>query len=270
MENINYRKFKLLKQWQRIWPLFLIVPLLFFSTWLLEVDMRVFEQKNFRILSLLSDFLYPAWEVLPDMLISASKTVLLAILGTVFGSVLSFFFAVNAAENLSPRWANHISRILIALERSISEVLIILVLIVIFGLGMFPGVVAIAISCIGMLGKLYADAMEEIPETTIQALHSVGATKAQLILFGVIPEISNSLISNTILRFEINIRTSVLLGAIGAGGIGYELLKAYNYLAYSEMSVAILTILALVFASEKLSGYWRKSVNRKDGHENEF
>ncbi|SEI79683.1 phosphonate transport system permease protein [Cyclobacterium xiamenense] len=270
MDTAGYRKFKLRKQWRRLWPFFILFPFLIFSAWLVEVDMRVFEQKNFRILNLLSDFLYPAWEVLPVMLIAASKTVLLAILGTVFGSILSFFFAVYAAENLSPRWANHISRILIALERSISEVLIILVLIVIFGLGMFPGVVAIAISCIGMLGKLYADAIEEIPESTIQGLRSVGATKLQVILFGVFPEIATSLIANTILRFEINVRTSVLLGAIGAGGIGYELLKAYNYLAYSEMSVAILTILALVFASEQLSGYWRKSVDGKKTFRNAF
>jgi len=268
METFSYRKYKSRKQWRRIWPSLLMVPLLIFSAWIVEFDMRVFEQKNIRILRLLSDFLYPAWEILPDMLIAASKTVLLAILGTVFGSILSFIFAVYAADNLSPRWANNISRILIALERSISEVLIILVLIVIFGLGMFPGVVAIAISCIGMLGKLYADAMEEIPESTIQGLRSVGATRLQVILFGVIPEIATSLITNTILRFEINIRTSVLLGAIGAGGIGYELVKAYNYLAYSEMAVAILTILALVFASEQLSDYWRKSVDGKETFRN--
>ncbi len=236
----------------------LMVVLIYFSSISAKVDFRIFFRDNSQTLRLLSDFLSPKWAVLPEMIVAAFQTLLLALLGTIIGTAISFFFAIYAANNISSRWSNLVSRFLIALERSISEVLIILLLIAIFGLGMFPGVLAIAISCIGMLGKLFAEAMEEIPGKTLDAIRSTGANKAQLILFGVIPEIAPSLISNTILRFEINIRTSVLLGAIGAGGIGYELQKAYRYIEYGEMTVAVLTILVLVFASEQVS-IWLRS-----------
>lgn len=244
--------------------LLLGIPFLLFAIYyasiFAKVDFSIFFRDNSKTFRLLSDFLIPDWSILPGMLNAASKTILLAFLGTVFGSLFSFVFAIYAAENLSSRWASYLSKFLIALERSISEVLIILLLIVVFGLGMFPGVIAIAISCIGMLGKLYAEAIEEIPEKKLDAIRSTGANKIQLIFFGVIPEILPSLISNTILRFEINIRSSVMLGAIGAGGIGFELQKAYRYIEYSQMTTAILTILLLVFFSERFSLWIRKKL----------
>ena len=254
----TYTYYKKQKLRGRLLFFLVLIPAIWVAAIAVKVDLSVFQRDNFRMLSLLSDFLYPSWEVLPKMLYAATQTVLVALLGTIFGSIVSFGFAIQAANNLSPRWANVLSRLLIALERSISEVLIILLLIVIFGLGLFPGVLALTLSCIGMLGKLYADAIEEIPAKTLESIRSTGASKMQLILFGVIPTVAPSLVSNTILRFEINIRSSVMLGAIGAGGLGFELQKAYRYAAYSDMSVAILTILALVFTAERLSGWLRK------------
>lgn len=250
----RYRNRKLLKQGLLL--LFLLLAI-YASLLSVKVDTRIFQRDNLRMLALLSDFLYPNWEVLPNMLYAATQTVLVALLGTILGALLSFGFAILAANNLSPRWANFISRFLIALERSISEVMVILLLIVVFGLGLFPGVLALTLSCLGMLGKLYAEAFEEIPPKILESIRSTGANKLQVILYGVIPHAAASMVSNTILRFEINLRSSVMLGAIGAGGLGFELQKAYRYASYSDMSVAILTILALVFASERLSVWLR-------------
>lgn len=257
----QYKKRKNLRNWL---ILLLLVPAVYFSALSAKVDFSILQRDNFRMLAMLSEFLYPKWEVLPTILEAAIDTILVAVLGTILGAIISFFFAIYAANNLSGRFANIISRLLIALERSISEILIILLLIVIFGLGLFPGVLAVTISCIGMLGKLYADAIEEIPAKTLESIRSTGASKAQLILFGVLPSIAPALISNTILRFEMNVRASVMLGAIGAGGLGYELQKSYRYADYSEMSVAILTILVLVFASERLSAWLRNRLIRND------
>lgn len=253
----TYAQHQRRKRWRAGIVLVLLLAAGYVSALSAKVDPGLFFRDHSQTLRLLSDFLSPRWEVLPTMVRAAGQTVLLALLGTILGSVASFFFAIYAANNLSSRWKNVAARVLIALERSISEVLIILLLIAVFGLGMFPGVIAIAISCIGMLGKLYAEAMEEIPEQTLDALRATGVSKAQLILFGVIPEVAPSLTSNTILRFEINLRTSVLLGAIGAGGIGYELQKAYRYIEYGEMTVAVLTILVLVLAAEQCSAWLR-------------
>ena len=252
-----YQRYKRKKHLRILGIAVLLLIGVYFSAQSAKVNLGVFFRDNSRVFTILSDFLYPTWEVLPKMMWAASQTVLLALLGTILGSAISFFFAIGASNNLSSPFTRTFSRILIALERSISEVLIILLLIAVFGLGMFPGVLAIAISCIGMLGRLYAEAIEEIPSSTLDAIRSTGANKLQLILFGVLPETAPALISHTILRFEINIRASVLLGAIGAGGIGYELQKSYRYIEYGEMTVAVLTILVLVLASEQLSSWLR-------------
>ena len=227
-----------------------------------KIDLQLFFRDHSRALNLLADFLKPDWSVLPKMIYTAMQTLLLALLGTMLGAVISFFFAVYAASNLSSRAANVISRMLIALERSISEVILILLLIAIFGLGMFPGVIAVGIGCLGMLGKLYAESIEEIPSSTLDAIRATGASKMQLIVMGVLPAVAPALISHTILRFEINIRVSVFLGAIGAGGIGFELQKAYRYFAYGEMTVALMVILVLIFLSERLSVWWRNRLLR--------
>ena len=249
------------KRSRRFWAILSLLILgVYFASISTKVNFHIFFRDNSQTFKLLSAFLTPKWEVLPKMAEAAMSTLFMALLGTLIGSFLSFLFAILAANNLSPRWSNYVARFLIALERAISEVLIVLFLIVIFGLGLFPGVLAIAISCIGMLGKLYADAFEEIPTKTLEAIRSTGATKAQLILFGVLPETAPSLIANTILRFEISIRASVLLGAIGAGGIGYELQKSALYVEYAEMTVAVLTILLLIFSAEQFSIWIRNRI----------
>lgn len=254
----TYSQLKARQRQRNLVLLLLLLPAIYFSAVAAKVDLGIFWRNNLRTLVLLADLLRPDWTVLPVMVKAAAETLLVALLGTVLGSLLSFAFAVQAANNLSGRWANTVSRFLIALERSTSEIMIILLLIVVFGLGLFPGVLAIMLSCVGMLGKLYADAIEGIPTATLDAVRATGATKHQLIRYGVLPSIAPALWSNTILRLEINIRSSVMLGAIGAGGLGFELQKAYRYADYREMAVAILTILVLVFGAEQLSSWLRK------------
>jgi phosphonate transport system permease protein len=122
------------------------------------------------------------------------------------------------------------------------------------------GVVALSIGCIGMLGKLLADIIEEIDPITLESIESVGGNKVQVIIFGVLPQILPNIISYALFRFEINIRLSVLLGAVGAGGIGYELDYSFGMLQYDRASTAIIIIITMVFAVERLSYYLRKKV----------
>lgn len=195
-----------------------------------------------------------------EMIYPAFETILIALLATVFGALFSFGFALAGAANLSSPWLKTISRFAMAAERALPEIIIILLLVAALGLGPFPGVVALAVGCLGMLGRLYADAIEEVSPKTIEAVASVGATKMQIIQYVILPEVLPSIISNTLFRLEINIRLSVLLGAVGAGGIGYEIFYSFQLLEYERASTAIMVVLALVFLSERLSDYLRKKI----------
>ena len=108
-----------------------------------------------------------------------------------------------------------------------------------------------------MLGKLVADAIEEIDPGTVDSVACVGATHSQVIRYAVLPQIVPSLLANTMFRFEVNIRASVLLGSVGAGGIGYELTLAMGQLEYSKATIAAFISFVLVFLSERGSDLLR-------------
>lgn len=200
----------------------------------------------------------PDWPAFGDMIEPAFQSIIIAFLGTVFGTILSVAFALFASSNLSNRWVRDVTRFLIGLERSIPELVILLLLIAAFGLGAMPGIIALALGCIGMVGKLLADTIEELDHSMIESMESVGANKMQVIVFGVLPQIMPNLISYALFRFEINIRLSVVLGAVGAGGIGYELDYSFNMLQYHRAFTALIVILVMVFGTEQLSSLLRK------------
>jgi phosphonate transport system permease protein len=222
-----------------------------------------FEKLQTGLLKGLSFLLYmfpPDWSAFVEMLEPAFQTIMIAFLGTVFGALLSIVFAMFAAANISNKYVRNTVRFLIGLERSIPEIVILLLLIAAFGLGAMPGIIALAIGCIGMIGKLLGDTIEEIDPVMMEAMASVGANKLQIIRFGVMPQIIPSLISFIIFRFEINIRLSVILGAVGAGGIGYELEYAFGLLEYHRALTAVLIIMVMVFGTERLSFLLRSKI----------
>lgn len=226
----------------------------------IEAGFSEFKAQNIRILRYLSGFLRPDWKSMPTMVVASLETVFLALIGTFIGTILSIVISLYAANNLNPLWVSTINRFFISLERSTSHIIILLLLLVVLGPGLAAGIFTIAISCIGMLGKLYADAIEDIPNTQLDALRAQGIGRWPLIKYGVFPHLLLPAFSFAILRFEINLRASVLLGAAGAGGIGYKLMESYYRLDYPKMSMAVLTILVLVMCSEWLSNWGRKKI----------
>jgi phosphonate transport system permease protein len=195
----------------------------------------------------------PDWMAFSEMLKPAVESIVVAFLGTVFGTIISLVMALLAASNMSARWVRNTTRFLIALERSLPELVILLLLVAAYGLGTMPAIMTLAIGAIGMMGKLLADTIEEIDSITIESMQSVGANKIQIIVFGVLPQIMPGIISFALFRFEVNLRLSVILGAVGAGGIGYELDYAFNTLEYHRAFTALLVILVMVFSTERLS-----------------
>ncbi len=207
---------------------------------------------------LISYFFPPSWNTLPSLFWPCLSTVILALIATPIGALLSLPLGLAAARNISPRWLSLLSRFLIGVERGLPEIVVLLFLVVLFGLGPLPAVLALGVASIGMLAKFIADSAEEVPATAMDAIACTGASKWNVIRYGIVPEILPSFVANTIFRFEFNVRASILLGAAGAGGIGYELFSSMAGLDYRRSSVAILLLIGISFAAERTADHLRR------------
>jgi phosphonate transport system permease protein len=214
-----------------------------------------------RGIELLGHMFPPSWKTFPELAGPALETIQIAFVGTVLGAVLSLVIGLVAANNTnSNRILRNMMRTLLSAERALPDLIVMLFFVAIVGLGPFPGVMALAASSIGMLGKLVADAIEEVDPKPLESMVALGATKPQVIRYAVLPQILPSLIANTLYRFEVNIRMSILLGVVGAGGIGFNLVTSLRLLRYQESMAAIITILILVTFCEKLSELLRRII----------
>ena len=207
---------------------------------------------------LLASFFPPAWGDLDDMLLPALETLLLAVIATPLAVAVSFFVALLAADNVRRGWVRTLARGLMSAERAMPDIVVAFFFIAAFGIGPMAGIIALALGSIGMLGKLFADAMEEVDPRLLEAIECTGATRSQVLRYAILPVVLPSMIANSLFRFEINIRSAALLGMVGAGGIGYELSQAMALLEYPRATVAIAVTLALVFLTERLAGQLRQ------------
>lgn len=190
---------------------------------------------------------------------AAIESIQIAIVGTVFGIALSLLLAVLAARNISPLGPfSWIVKGIAALERAIPALIWALLFIVAVGLGPTPGILALAVGCVGMLVKVYAEAIEEIPMGPIEALRASGASQLQVAIQGILPSVAGVFIAWSVFRFDINIRYSAVLGVVGAGGIGWELVRAAQVGRYDVAMGVTVVIFIMVMATELLSERLRR------------
>lgn len=206
----------------------------------------------------LSEFVPPDFSALPELIEPAIVTLLLALIPLPIGVALSIPLALAAARNISPPWLRFVARTYITAQRNLPEIVLVLILVRAFGLGPFPGIMAIVMGSVGMLAKLIADAIEEIDDRTLEALEATGASHWQVIRYGVIPEVTPNIIANSLFRLEVNMRQAGLLGAVGAGGLGWELTYSLNLLEYERVTMTFLVMLGLVAMIEIISDYFRR------------
>jgi len=248
----RYRKYVL--------PLVILILVTEGASIVCKADFTSLEQGLLKGVSFIGFMFPPDWSAFGEMVQPAFQSIVIAFLGTVFGTLLAIVFALFAASNITNKWVRNITRFFIGLERSLPEIIIVLLLIAAFGLGPMAGILTLTLGCIGMIGKLLADVIEELDPVMMESMASVGANKLQVIIFGVLPQIMPNLISYTLFRFEINIRLSVILGAVGAGGIGYELDYSFGMLQYHRAFTALLVIIAMIFGTEHLSQRLRNKI----------
>lgn len=253
---------EVLKRYKKIFLLVVVLSLLLWGGAVVcQVDLAILVSGIPKGIDLLRQMFPPEWSAFPELIRPALETVQIAFVGTVFGAALSFIISLFAAHNVTPnRVLREIARGILSVERALPDLIIALFFVAIVGLGPFPGVMALTVSSIGMLGKLFADAIEEIDPKPLEALVAVGATKLQVIRYAVLPQVLPSLIANSLYRFDVNIRMSVFIGVVGAGGIGFELLLAMQLLEFQKAFSAIIIIFVLVLLCEKLSNALRKRI----------
>lgn len=204
----------------------------------------------------------PKWEYITKLGKPIWDTLNIATLGTIIALCFAIPTAFLAARNTTPSAfiLRPIALLIIVSTRSINSLIWALLLIAIIGPGVFAGVVAIAIRSIGFCAKLLYEAIEEIDETQVEAITATGASRWQVMAYGIVPQVLPALAGIAVFRWDINIRESTVLGLVGAGGIGLQLSASLNVLAWPQVSLILVVILAAVVISEWVSAKVRGAI----------
>lgn len=204
----------------------------------------------------------PDFSIFDRVFNETMQTIALAWVATIIATLLSFPIAFLAAENIfESKTVRRITIFLLNTDRAIDSLILALFFVSAVGLGPFAGTLALAIHSIGMLGKLFADAIEAIDRGPVEALESAGAGKLAIIRWAVWPQVAPLFISYFLFRFELNVRVAVVLGIVGAGGIGFLLTQYMRLFQYQKVCTLVLVILALVMFIDTISSRLRRSVS---------
>lgn len=200
---------------------------------------------------------------LPKYLKLLFETFNMALLATIVGSALALFLSFLAAKNTSPNSLLFFTiRRMLEFFRGVPEIIFAILFVWVLGIGPLAGIIAMTLHTTGSLGKLFSEVHENSNNKPIEALKASGGNWLSEMKFGLLPQVLPNLVSYALLRFEINIRASTILGFVGAGGIGQELYLVINFNYYEEVSAIILLIILTVISIDLLSGYLRKNVIR--------
>ena len=204
----------------------------------------------------------PRLSYLPELWRPLWDTINIATLGTVIGVLIATPVAFLAARNTTPSAAllRPLALFIIVASRSINSLIWALLLVSIVGPGLLAGVIAIALRSIGFVGKLLYEAIEETDAAQIEAIAATGAGGGQVLTYGIWPQVAPAFWAISVFRWDINIRESTVLGLVGAGGIGLQLQNSLSTLAWPQVTVILILILATVLVSEWISAKLRAAI----------
>jgi phosphonate transport system permease protein len=186
------------------------------------------------------------------------ESLAMTVVSTAAGLVLSIPLGLGAARNLAPPPVYAFCRGVLALFRAFHEILLAIFFVAMFGFGPFAGVVTLVVGTIGFLGKLLAEAVEEMDRRPIEALTTAGASWLSRVDFGVFPQVMPRVLGLALYRLDINFRESAVIGLVGAGGIGATLTTAFSRYEFESVSAILIMIVGMVFAAEVVSGRLRR------------
>ena len=199
------------------------------------------------------DLFPPDLGVVRNVAAAMVETLQIALVGTVLGAVLALPLSLLATRILATGFVCAAVRVVLAVIRTVPALLWGIVFVVALGLGPAAGTLAIALYSAGYLGKLFYEMLEGVDPEVVEAVRSVGCTRAQLARWALLPEAANELLAQLIFMFEYNVRASSIMGFVGAGGIGYYMLGYIQMLRYDALLTALLMTLVVVIAIDIVS-----------------
>ncbi|MAX25867.1 MAG: phosphonate ABC transporter, permease protein PhnE [Phycisphaeraceae bacterium] len=210
------------------------------------------------IISLTAEAMPPDFSNWKDWIRPLFDSLAMSVAGTAIAVIGSVPIGLLAARNTSPHPTVYFAmRGVLNFLRSIPELIMGIIFVAAVGFGVLPGVLALGLHSIGMVGKFFAESIEHVDEAPVEAVTSTGASRLQVILHGVIPQVLPQMADVTIYRWEYNFRQSTVMGMVGAGGIGFELIGSLRIMQYQEVSAILLIILVMVTGVDLLSGVLR-------------
>lgn len=249
----------------KIWLVWLAVTVVFIFCWRLISENTIWEfvwDAPQQAMDLGSRMLPPKWSYFPGIIQPLWDTINIATLGTLLAICIASPVAFLAARNTSPYplVTRPLALLIIVSSRSINSLIWALLLVLILGPGVLAGIIAIALRSIGFIGKLLYEAIEEINQDQVEAIIATGASRSQILIYGIVPQILPAFAGISVYRWDINIRESTVLGLVGAGGIGLQLQASVNTLAWNQVTVIFLAILSSVVLSEWVSARIRYAI----------
>jgi phosphonate transport system permease protein len=224
----------------------------------LQVDLKSILDSGGYIGDFIGRLFPPDWSILDVAWQRLLETVQMSLWRTTIGAILSLPIAVFSASNLAPWWLRWLANFIQNAVRSIPSIILGLIFVAATGLGAPAGTLALGIYTIGYLGKFYQTTIESVDVYSLEALQVSGASRLQIVRYGVIPQVLPLLWGYTLYMFEYNIRAASVLGIVGAGGIGFELVNYIRGFEYNKATTMMLVLLVVVTAIDVLSSKLRR------------
>ncbi|PTM56481.1 phosphonate ABC transporter, permease protein PhnE [Desmospora activa] len=201
----------------------------------------------------------PNWDYVSQVWPKLVETIQMAVIATTIAAILCIPVSLLAARNVTTiPWLYHTAKLFLNALRTIPDIILAVVFVGIFGIGVFSGILALIIFSFGILTKLISETIESIDPQPLEAIRASGGNAIQTIVYAVIPQVLPQFCSLSLYVFEINIRASVVLGFVGAGGIGLLLQQQIGFLRYPNVMTLIIVIFFVVLAIEYISGKIRE------------
>jgi len=244
------------------WKFMLYVAAAFFFLWSLRgtgLSASKMIQGVPNMIRLVTEMTPPDFTRISSISKALLETFQMGLVGAVIGIGISFFLAILASRRNTPHaFIYYTTRFIIAFCRSVPDLIWAIIFVASVGLGVLAGTLTIIVDTIGFCGRFFAEAMEEVDQGPEEALQTMGAGRLYIVLCAVVPAAIPSFVNSSLFALEKAVRSSVVLGLVGAGGIGIELKVAMDMFEYQQAATIILCIFVLVIAVEQLSIQTRK------------
>lgn len=244
----------------------LFLAALLLSAWMGEVALDKFTRNFWRFFAYFGNTIPPMslatlWADLAEWFWGLKRwlrllgdTIMIAYVGTLTGVVFGFCLCFVASANLvKSRATVFLARRTLEFCRTVPEIVFALIFVLAYGLGPLPGVLAIAIHTTGALGKQFAEVVENIDPKPVDGVTASGANWFERIRFAVLPQVLSNFVSYALLRFEINVRGAAVMGFVGAGGIGQDLIEAVRKFYYTDVSAILILVIAAVMVLDAIT-----------------